>query len=156
GWTDLALRAEKASPKNPVSTGKVELADRLFYILTSGTTGMPKASVMTHRRWLSSMAGFGQLALGLKPGDVLYCALPLYHNNALPVGWSCAMANGAALALARKFSASRFWDRARHYGATCFTYIGELCRYLLAQPPSKGDRGHRVTLCVGNGLRPDI
>jgi acyl-CoA synthetase (AMP-forming)/AMP-acid ligase II len=156
GWTDLAARADKASPRNPASTGKIELSDRLFYILTSGTTGMPKASVMTHRRWLNSLAGFGQLALRLKAGDILYCALPLYHNNALTVSWSSTMANGAALALDRKFSASRFWDRARHYEATAFAYIGELCRYLLAQPPSPRDREHRVRACVGNGLRPEI
>jgi acyl-CoA synthetase (AMP-forming)/AMP-acid ligase II len=156
GWSDLAALAEKASTRNPASTGKVDLSAPLFYILTSGTTGLPKASVMTHRRWLRSMGGMGQLTLRLKPGDVLYCALPLYHNNALTVSWSAAMANGAALALDRKFSASRFWDRARHYGATAFTYIGELCRYLLAQPPSKRDREHKVVACIGNGLRPDI
>ena len=156
GWTDLAALAEKASSRNPASTGKVDLTAPLFYILTSGTTGLPKASVMSHRRWLRSMAGMGQLALRMNPGDVLYCALPLYHNNALTVSWSAAMGGAAALALDRKFSASRFWDRARHYEATAFAYIGELCRYLLAQPPSPQDREHRVRSCIGNGLRPDI
>ncbi len=156
GWTDLAALAEQSAASNPASSGSVDLSSPLFYILTSGTTGLPKASVMTHRRWLSSMAGMGQLGLRLKPGGVLYCALPLYHNNALTVSWSAAVGTGAALALDRKFSASRFWDRARHYDATAFAYIGELCRYLLAQPPSERDRAHRVTACIGNGLRPDI
>ena len=155
-WTDLATQSERAPAGNPASSAKVDIAAPLFYILTSGTTGMPKASVMTHRRWLRSMAGMGQLGLRLKQGDVLYCALPLYHNNALTVSWSATMAVGAALALDRKFSASRFWDRARHYDATAFAYIGELCRYLLAQPASKRDREHRVVACIGNGLRPDI
>ena len=31
--------------------------DKAFYIFTSGTTGMPKASVMTHYRWLRALAG---------------------------------------------------------------------------------------------------
>ena len=156
GWSDLAALAERASADNPASTATVDLAAPLFYILTSGTTGMPKASVMTHRRWLRSMGGMGQLGLRLKPGDVLYCALPLYHNNALTVSWSAAVGCGAALAIDRRFSASRFWDRARHYDATAFTYIGELCRYLLAQAPSPRDREHRVQACIGNGLRPEI
>jgi acyl-CoA synthetase (AMP-forming)/AMP-acid ligase II len=102
------------------------------------------------------MAGMGQLTLRLKPGETLYCALPLYHNNALTVSWSAAIAVGATLALDRKFSASRFWDRIRHYDASAFTYIGELCRYLLAQPESPGDREHHVRTCIGNGLRPEI
>jgi acyl-CoA synthetase (AMP-forming)/AMP-acid ligase II len=156
GWQDLAALAQASAADNPASSASVDIGTPLFYILTSGTTGMPKASVMTHRRWLRSMAGMGQLGLRLRQSDVLYCALPLYHNNALTVSWSAVMAVGATLALDRKFSASRFWDRARHYDATAFAYIGELCRYLVAQPPSPRDREHRVVACIGNGLRPDI
>lgn len=156
GWLDLAAASQNARRQNPESTGAVQLGDPFCYILTSGTTGLPKASVMTHRRWLRAMAGFGQLALRLEPGQVLYCALPLYHNNALTVSWSAAMGQGAALALDRRFSASRFWDRIRHYDAHAFAYIGELCRYLLAQPPAPADREHRAEACIGNGLRPEI
>jgi acyl-CoA synthetase (AMP-forming)/AMP-acid ligase II len=156
GWADLLAAGKKASARNPATTAKVELTQPFCYILTSGTTGMPKASVMTHQRWLRSMAGMGQLTLRLDEGEVLYCALPLYHNNALTVSWGAAMGTGAALALDRKFSASRFWDRIRHYDAVAFSYIGELCRYLLAQPESPRDREHRVRACIGNGLRPDI
>lgn len=35
-------------------------------------------------------------------------------------------------------------------------YIGEICRYLLAQPHKPQDRGHRVRVAYGNGLRPQI
>ena len=35
-------------------------------------------------------------------------------------------------------------------------YIGELCRYLLAQPNQSTDTQHRIHLCIGNGLRPQI
>jgi acyl-CoA synthetase (AMP-forming)/AMP-acid ligase II len=41
-------------------------------------------------------------------------------------------------------------------GATAFVYIGELCRYLLNQPPGPHDRDHRVRVVIGNGLRPEI
>jgi fatty-acyl-CoA synthase len=37
-----------------------------------------------------------------------------------------------------------------------FIYIGELCRYLLRQPPTPHERHHHVRVCMGNGLRPDI
>lgn len=156
GWPDLAALAESAPAGNPDSTARVLPARPFCHILTSGTTGMPKASVMTHQRWLRGMAGLGQIALRLEPGEVLYCALPLYHNNALTVSWGAALGRGAALALDRKFSATRFWDRARYFKATAFSYIGELCRYLLAQPPSPKDRQHSVRACIGNGLRPEI
>ena len=35
-------------------------------------------------------------------------------------------------------------------------YIGELCRYLLAQPKKPTDTQHRITRIAGNGLRPQI
>lgn len=154
----LNLRSElvNAPSHNLEETQAVPAKRAAFYIFTSGTTGMPKASVMTHYRWLKSMAGLGQMALRLKSDDVLYCALPLYHNNALTVSWSAALGAGCALALGRKFSASKFWDEIRHYGATSFCYIGEICRYLLNRPPQPDDRDHKVRVIVGNGLRPEI
>ena len=35
-------------------------------------------------------------------------------------------------------------------------YIGEICRYLLAVPPSSHDTSHKIRLLFGNGLRPQI
>ena len=102
------------------------------------------------------MAGLSQMAMRLKPTDVVYCCLPLYHNNALTVSWGAALGAGGTLALSRKFSASRFWDEVRQHQATCFTYIGELCRYLLNQPPKPTDREHFVRIIVGNGLRAEV
>ena len=40
--------------------------------------------------------------------------------------------------------------------ATCFGYVGELCRYLLNQPPRADDRDHPLRKMIGNGLRPSI
>jgi acyl-CoA synthetase (AMP-forming)/AMP-acid ligase II len=63
---------------------------------------------------------------------------------------------GATMALSRKFSASRFWDEVRVTNATTFIYIGELCRYLMNQPPSPNDRDNRIRAITGNGLRSDL
>ena len=134
----------------------MRLGDPCFYIYTSGITGMPKASVMSHFRWVKGAGAFGHAALALRPHDVLYVPLPLYHSNALVVAWSAAASTGAAIALRRKFSVTSFWDDIRRFDATAFIYIGELCRYLMNQAPSPSDRDHRVTRIVGNGLRPDI
>ncbi len=156
GYRRLAADLAQQSDANPRETADVLASDAAFHIYTSGTTGLPKAAVMTHYRWLKGMAGLGQAAMRLKPDDVLYCPLPLYHNNALTVSWGAVLGAGAALALGRKFSATRFWDEIRRYDASAFCYIGELCRYLLNRPPSAQDRQHRVRIAVGNGLRPEL
>ncbi|OBG88592.1 long-chain-acyl-CoA synthetase [Mycobacterium sp. E802] len=153
---ELRRLAATAPTTNPATTSAVLAKDKAFYIFTSGTTGMPKASVMTHYRWLRALAGFGGLGLRLHSDDTLYCCLPLYHNNALTVSVGSALNSGAALALGKSFSASRFWDEVIDYGATAFVYIGEICGYLLNQPPKPTDRAHKVRVIVGNGLRPAI
>ncbi|KUI22733.1 long-chain-acyl-CoA synthetase [Mycobacterium sp. GA-1285] len=145
-----------APTDNPAVTSSVLAKDSAFYIFTSGTTGAPKASVMTHYRWLRAMGGSGALGMRLKSSDTVYCCLPLYHNTALTVAVSGVISAGATLALGRSFSASRFWDDVIRYDATAFVYIGEVCRYLLNQPEKDTDRTNKVRVIGGNGLRPDI
>lgn len=156
GYRSLRADGAATSAANLPQTAQLRLGETCFYIFTSGTTGLPKASRMTHYRWMRSLAGVGQLAVRMRADDVLYCPLPLYHNNALTVSWSATLAAGCTLALGRKFSASRFWDEIRRVDATAFCYIGELCRYLLNQPPKPDDREHGVRLVIGNGLRAEL
>ncbi len=156
GLTALRPQLEKAAASNPPQTDQIKLHQACFHIFTSGTTGLPKASVMSHYRWHRCLYGLGRLGLRLRADDVLYCPLPLYHNNALTVAWGAVIGAGACLALGRKFSASHFWDEIRSNQATSFCYIGELCRYLLNQPEKATDRQHSVRAIMGNGLRPDI
>ena len=140
---ELQQLAASAPTTNPAATAAVLAKDKAFYIFTSGTTGMPKASVMTHYRWLRALAGFGGLGMRLTSNDTLYCCLPLYHNNALTVALSSVLNSGATLALGKSFSASKFWDDVIRYDATAFVYIGEICAYLLNQPEKPTDRKHR-------------
>jgi len=153
---EMERLAATAPTSNPQSASAVLAKDTAFYIFTSGTTGHPKASVMTHKRWLSALAIFGGLGLRLKASDTLYSCLPLYHNNALTVAIGSVINSGATLALGKSFSASRFWDEVIASEATAFIYIGEICRYLLNQPAKPTDRAHKVRLISGNGLRPEI
>ncbi len=156
GELDLLALADTQPDDNLPQTAEVRMGDTCCYVFTSGTTGLPKAAVIRHIRWIKAMGAFGLMALGLKPGQVLYNVLPFYHNTALAVGWSSAAATGACLAIGRRFSASRYWDEVREVRADALVYIGELCRFLYNQPASEGDRDHQARAMVGNGLRPDI
>ncbi len=156
GWLNLMRLAQERSCDNPADTGQVRLKDACFYIYTSGTTGLPKASILSHGKWIKAYGGFGHSGLGLTEQDVFYLTLPCYHNNAVTVSWASVLAGGAAIALRRKFSASHFWKDVARYQATCFGYIGELCRYLLNQPPCAEEFGNSLSCMIGNGLRPSI
>jgi citronellyl-CoA synthetase len=154
GFINLMTASADSSSANPASSQQVFFDDPCFYIYTSGTTGLPKAGVFKHGRWMRSSASFGLIALDMRPEDVVYCTLPLYHATGLCVCWGSAISGASGFAIRRKFSASQFWNDVRKYRATTLGYVGELCRYLVDQPPSADDSKHRVTKMIGNGLRP--
>lgn len=155
-YQDLQRLSKQYSNENLVETNSITLSEQSFFVFTSGTTGLPKAAPMTHLRWVKAGIGFGQMAVGLKPQDRLYCCSPLYHNTALSIALSSVVMTHSCLLLGRRFSASQFWQQMCELQATAFVYIGEMCRYLLNQPTSKFDQQHAIRTTLGNGLRAEI
>jgi len=129
--------------------------DTALFIYTSGTTGLPKAARIHHARARTYMRAFAG-ATATTEKDRVFNVLPLYHSTGGLVGIGPAFLNGGRLILRRKFSASSFWKDVNASGATVFVYIGELCRYLVNSPEQEGERGHKLRLAFGNGLRPDV
>ncbi len=114
-------------------------ADDLFLLIfTSGSTGAPKAVRMTQGR----AAGSNGAVMGFTPDDVLYCAMPLFHGNALASMVFPAFGTGATLVLRRRFSASAWLPEIRDHHATFTSTIGRVLTYILATPETDHDRDH--------------
>jgi len=101
------------------------------------------------------MRGIGTGARS-KASDRMMMVLPMYHATGGLVGCGAMLTYGGAVIIIPKFSASKFWDDAVKHGATMFTYVGELCRFLLSQPPTENERKHKISWIMGNGLRPEV
>ncbi|HJQ84466.1 MAG TPA: AMP-binding protein [Candidatus Binatia bacterium] len=145
-----------AGPEAPEPTiPDVRGGDVFLYVYTSGTTGYPKPAIVRHLRFTMGGIHLSQL-LGVEEGETIYAPLPLYHGESLFVGFAPAFRAGGAFASRRRFSARAFLDDVRRHDAVGFVYVGELCRYLLRQPPTPGDRDHRLRVAAGAGLRPDV
>jgi acyl-CoA synthetase (AMP-forming)/AMP-acid ligase II len=97
----------------------------------------------------------GVEGLGVGSNHRWYQCMPLYHGTGGMVSIICLM-DGIPLCIGKKFSASQFWNEVRASRSTCFTYVGETVRYLLAAPTSASDRDHGIRAIFGNGLRPDV
>lgn len=131
----------------------VDESDTFVLIFTSGSTGAPKAVIMSHRR----ATGMANESTWFGPDEVLYCAMPLFHANALNAIVFPALASGAAIALRDRFSASEFVPDLRRYGATFFTSVGRVLGYILATPPRDDDRDHLVKYALApEASRSDI
>jgi len=154
--TDLEAHASGNDEANLPETDEVTLGDTALYIFTSGTTGLPKASVLSNRRYLMAAAMSYKGGLKCDEKDCIYLCLPLYHGTGLFLGFGAAINTGATMFIRRKFSASNFLSEVREHGATCFIYIGELCRYLLNAPAQEDDFRNPLSTIMGNGLRPDV
>lgn len=124
-------------------------------IYTSGTTGLPKGCPFTISR-THLLGTHIDLPFGTQRRvDCWYCPMPLYHGTGL-ITTSIQIMAGVGVAIAPKFSVSQFWPDIHNSGATAFIYVGETARYLLAAPPHPLERKHKLRICYGNGLRPDV
>ncbi len=159
GEHTLPLETEVArlpgAPLNEYDCRGIKLSDHALYIYTSGTTGLPKAAILTHRRIMNWCLWFSGL-IDAGPGDRMYNCLPLYHSVGGVVAVWAVLLGGGSVVIRERFSAKNFWSDIVTFDCTLFQYIGELCRYLVNTPPCTEERKHRLRLCVGNGLRPDV
>src|SRR5579863_4558091 len=131
------------------------IRDLALYIYTSGTTGLPKAAKVSHFRvmqWSHWFAGM----MDTRRSDRMYNCLPMYHSVGGVVATGAALVSGGSVLIRQRFSTSRFWDDIVEWDCTLFQYIGELCRYLINSAPHPREMEHRIRLCCGNGLRPDV
>ncbi len=151
---ELAAAGTSGDPLTRDELRTVTLNDRALRIFTSGTTGLPKAAEVSHRRLVTWTHWFAGLA-GLTASDRLYNCLPMHHSVGGVVAVGAPLVFGGSVAIAERFSARGFWDDVARWECTAFQYIGELCRYLLAAPIHPVERSHRVRIAIGNGLSPE-
>ena len=135
--------------------GAVTLSDPALLIYTSGTTGLPKAAYVSHYRVMAWGTWFAAL-MDARPEDRLYDCLPMYHSVGGVAAVGAMLSAGGSVVIAKRFSASRFWDDIARHECTLFQYIGELCRYLVNMSPSEAESRHKLRLCCGNGLSKDV
>lgn len=130
--------------------------DLFMLVFTSGTSGEPKAVRCSNAKVAGAGAKIAE-RFDLGPADRCYVAMPMFHSNAVLVGWAVALAAQGSLILRRKFSASQFLPDVRRYGATYANYVGKPLSYVLATPERPDDADNPLRVVYGNeGAARDI
>ena len=133
--------------ENPVG-----LEEPYMHIYTSGSTGQPKAAVLSRFKILSNMSALKTIPR-VNSNDIVYDYLPMYHASGGLGIIAPMIMEGCTTVIRKKFSASSFITDCATHDVTFTGYIGEIWRYLLAQPVRETDKKHKLHTTMGNGLR---
>ena len=128
--------------------GTVDPADIAFLMYSSGSTGRPKAVIVGQGR-MARLTPVLADRVEMRADTVTYLCMPLFHGNAVMMNLVPAMATGAAVGMARKFSASGFSDDIHRFGATYVNYVGRALSYVLSRPEDPRDREGSLELAFG-------
>jgi crotonobetaine/carnitine-CoA ligase len=153
------LPAELPKPTTPPRTGAPGLDSETSLLYTSGTTGRPKACILTNLYYLTAGAWYRNLG-GIFRVDYgrerILNPLPLFHMNAQAVTATCAILTGNCLAQPERFSPTRWWKDVVNARATIIHYLGVMPPLLLNQAPVPEERAHRVRFGIGAGVEPEL
>lgn len=126
-------------PALQVDYSTMSYADTCAILWTSGTTGRSKGVMQAHNNWVRSTLRGSGLAYHSQPGDIAYCAMPLYNSGAWLTCIIRALIAGIGVVIEKKFSASQFMERVMQFRATQTFAVGSMGVFLSNTPERKGD-----------------
>lgn len=117
---------------------------------TSGTTGFPKACMLTHDYWVRQ-GWITCCVCEVAEDDTVLTSQPFSYMDPQ---WNLVMAMiaGAKLVVLPRFSASGFMDDVRRHEATVFYVLGTMPALLFKQPPHPQDRDHKLRAVMCSGI----
>ncbi|MEW6124312.1 MAG: AMP-binding protein [Pseudomonadota bacterium] len=151
GEDDLFAAARAVAPDAPYEGHG---SDPMSIIYTSGTTGLPKGVLNCHEAFLASGRWMTRY-LQIVESDRIMVFLPLFHTNPQMYAVMSALEVGCTLVLRPKFSVSNFFEDAKRFGCTMFTYVGTVLAMLMTRR-TEPNFDHSLTRCVGGGCPQEV
>lgn len=122
--------------------------DAATILFTSGTTGVSKGCVLSHRYAVRTAENIIE-PFRVTMDDCSYSPYPLSHIGPAYYDVLPTMMTGGRVVLRERFSASAFWPEVKKYGVTWFMMLGSVQQLLWATPPCPEEKEHSVTRCWG-------
>lgn len=112
GATQITTRLGAAALSTPFTSNPAQDRDVGVMLYTTGTTGTPKGVMLTHDNLTFAGQASAQLR-GMRPGDVIYGALPISHVFGLASMVMAATYAGAAIRLQPRFTPAALYNALR-------------------------------------------
>ncbi|MHA7210372.1 long-chain-fatty-acid--CoA ligase [Arthrobacter sp. MDT1-65] len=147
-WRDLLRH-------RPLPTGHARPTadDTAVLQYTSGTTGVPKGAVLTHRNLLSNAAQGRAWVPGLEAGrETVYAVLPMFHAYGLTLCVTFAMSIGAKLVLFPRFDVGLVLDAAKKSPPTFLPAVPPIYERLAAGAAERGADLHSIRFAISGAM----
>jgi len=119
---------------------------------TGGTTGLPKAAMLTHFNLVANAHQINAWVYRLKDGEeVFLCVLPFFHSYGMTVGMNLAIVKASTMVLLPRFDPAEAAKAIAQHKATLFPGVPSM----YAAVAYSAERGHidisSVKVCVSGG-----
>lgn len=148
---DLATGGDPGRPP-----GDIEPDRPAIILYTSGTTGLPKGALISHRTLLAHAEGIGDHALGLGEDDCILGVLPLAHSYGLRMVLLATFRAGCRSVLVPRFDAAATLDLARRERVTWIPAVPTMFSAWGALPEGPGIETLRWCLAAGSPLAQEV
>lgn len=126
-----------SADENDIPAVKINPNDAVALPYSSGTTGLPKGVMLTHKGLVTSVA---QQVDGENPNlyfhkeDVIMCVLPLFHIYSLNSVLLCGLRVGAAILIMQKFEINALLELVQKYKVTIAPFVPPIVLEIAKSP----------------------
>ena len=150
---DYHIKTKSFDGEKPFRTrtlGPTDPEEAQVIMYTSGTTGLPKGAVLTHRKTFFNCLN-ADIFFKLHFDDTMLIVLPLFHSGGLFIQAAPTIYKGATVVLHPKFDPLRVYQDIERYKVTKFLGVPTVYKELVnVSPDQRGDISS-LEVCAGGG-----
>jgi crotonobetaine/carnitine-CoA ligase len=133
----------KPSTPPPAPPKPIQPFDTQSIIYTSGTTGRSKGVLSSYMHAFSCVGPDAWNCLA--PDDRQMLHMPIFHIGGAFIA-TVSLCMGSSIGVVSQFRTESFWEQVRELEITSAFLLGAMATFLLKQPPSPGDRDHKLRM----------